>query len=161
MPRHPAPPPPLPPWGQPAPHLVDKARLALECEVGAPAVSGWVKKGLPVRDDGLADLGEVVAWVLATFDPMNGHATRATAREVQRWLYALGQERCLLQIATEHAAAAAHEAANAAGLADHAEALADAVAAEMAARMNLVLEGEANTPLPPPPAGVWRRAVAE
>ena len=156
MPRHPAPPPPLPAWGKPAPHLVSKSDLARDFEVTAPAVSGWVRKGLPVRPDGLVDLAEAVTWILGSFDQTNGYATRAAAYELRRWLHALAQERWLATVATEHAGAAAHEAAHRLGLATHADALADAVAAGTAERLNPVLEDESNVPLPPPPPGVWR-----
>lgn len=161
MPRHPLPPPPLPPWGQPAPHLVDKARLALEFEVGAPAVSGWVKKGMPTRDNGLHDLAEVVAWVRRTFDPLNGYKTRATAYDIQRWLYQVSRERMNATLAAEYAGAAVYEAAHRLGFADCAESLADMMVGAMVERLNPDLVGEAAIPLPQPPPGVWRARLAK
>jgi len=112
------------------------------------------------RDDGLHDLGEVVAWVLRTFDPLNGHRTRATAYDIQRWLYQVSRERMNAKLAAEDAGAAAYEAAHRLGFAGCAESLADMVAGAMVERLNPDLVGEAAIPLPPPPPGVWRVRLA-
>ena len=129
MPRH-MPPLPPPGWHDPAPKLVDKVGLAREMEVTPPAVTAWVKRGLPVRADGLVEILAAARWVLANLDSVNGYQTRKVARDVVNWLWLLTSERQAAVQTAERAGAAAYQAARAAGVADPA-ALADAMMREL------------------------------
>ena len=156
-----APPPPLPEWEAPPAYTMAKGAFAKEMEVTPAAVSQWVARGLPVRPDGLLDMGAAAKWLRDNLDPMNGFKTRAEAGDLLRYVSVLTSERRLARGGVEAAAAAAHEAALAAGLDPAAAAhLADSVALGTVARLNPMLEGEGNLALSPPPVGLWARAEA-
>lgn len=157
MPRH-TKPLPAPSWDDPALKLVDKIGLAKEMEVTPPAVTAWVKRGLPVRADGLIDLKEAARWVLANLDPVNASQTRRVARDVLNWLWVLTSERQATVITVERAGAAAYQSALAAGVADPAG-LADATLRALVPMLNDWLDGECNVPLAEPPPGVWRQVL--
>ena len=159
MARRAPPPPPLPEWDAPAAYALAKSAFAREMEVTPAAVSQWVARGLPVRPDGLLDMGAAAKWLRDNLDPMNGFKTRAEAGDVLRYVAVLSSERRLARGGVEAAAAAAHEAGLAAGLDGAAAArLADAVALSTVERVNPMLVDEGNLPLPAPPVGLWERA---
>ena len=158
MARKAPPPPPLPEWDAPPAYTRAKGEFAAELLVTRSAVSQWIARGMPVRDDGLLDLLATAKGLLANLDPLQGHRTRVEARSVHAYCIGLENERNGVRQTIEAAAAAAHAAALAAGLADDAAGLlADAVAAETVARINPALTGDGNLALPPPPAGLWER----
>jgi len=161
MARKAPPPPPLPEWDAAPAYTIAKGEFAKDMEVTPAAVSQWVAKGMPVRDDGRLDTAVVAKWLLDNLDPVNGHRTRFEALGWQRFCAGLASERLHVRKTVEAAAAAAYEAALAAGLAPEAAAtLADGCAAGAVERMNPWLVGESNLALPVPPPDVWRRHVA-
>jgi len=162
MARKAPPPPPLPEWDAAPAYTIAKGEFAKDMEVTPAAVSQWIAKGMPVRDDGLLDTAVAAKWLLDNLDPINGHRTRVEALNVRRFCIGLADERFLARQTVEAAAAAAYQAAVAAGLApDAAAALADATAAGTVERINPELIGASNLPLPVPPAGLWRERVGE
>ena len=158
MARKAPPPPPLPEWDAPPAYTQAKGEFAADMSVTPAAVSQWIARGMPVRDDGLLDLLATAKWLLASLDQMQGHRTRVEARSVHAYVIGLENERNRVRQTIEAAADAARIAALAAGLADDAAGLlADAVAAGTVARINPALTDDGNLALPPPPAGLWER----
>ena len=158
MARKAPPPPPLPAWDEPPSYTMSKSAFAADMAVTPAAVSQWIARGMPVRDDGLLDLLATAKWILANLDQMQGHRTRVEARAIHAYCVGLENERVRVRQTIEAAADAARIAALAAGLADaDAVALADCVAAGTVARINPALTGDGNLALPPPPAGLWER----
>lgn len=161
MARKVPPPPPLPHWNAEPVYTMAKGEFAADVGVTAAAVSQWIARGLPVRPDGLLDLRVAAQWLIDNLTPQNAHRTRTVAWDIRRYVIAQTSERFASRLAVEHAGAASHEAAHRLGLGSHAEALADAVAADMVERMNEALENESNILLPPPPPGVWRAKLTD
>jgi hypothetical protein len=161
MARKPPPPPSPPVWDAPPAYTTPKGQFAADMEVTPAAVSQWIGKGMPVREDGLVDIRDAAQWLLDTLAPSSGYRTRSRAWEMKRFIFAQIGERMLVQVTVEASGAAAYEAALAAGIAaDRAASLADAIAAATVERMNPELTAELNIPLSAPPPGVWRARVA-
>jgi hypothetical protein len=162
MARRTPPPPPLPAWDAEPAYTQPKGEFARDMEVTPAAVSQWIARGMPVRDDGRINILDAVQWLLDSLDPSNAYRTRTRAWEMRRFVFAQIGERVLVKMTVEEAGAAAHEAALAADLApDVAAALADAIAAGTVERINPALTDETNIALPAPPPGVWRAKLTE
>lgn len=161
MPRHQPPPPPPIAWDDPPRCLITKGLLAADMCLSASAISQYLTQGMPEGPGGMVDYAAAVAWMLANLDTTKARRTRAEAVAMRRFLNHQADTYATARAGIEAGAAAAYAAALAAGLPEEAAApLADDAAARAVPLMNRCLVDDANEPLPAPPPGIWRRAMA-
>jgi hypothetical protein len=162
MPRHQPPPPPPIAWDDPPRVLVTKGELAGDLILSRGAISQYLAQGMPEGPGGMVDYTSAVTWILDNLDSTKARRTRAEAEDMRRYLNHQADTYATARVAIEAGAAAAYAAALAAGLPEEAAAhLADDAAARAAPLVNTRLIDDGNEPLPSPPPGCWRRALAD
>jgi len=161
MPRHPPPPPPPIAWDDAPRCLVTKAALAGDMCLSPAAISHYMRQGMPEGPGGMVDYARALDWMLANLDATKARLTRAEASTMRQFLNSQATGYATARAGIEVGAAAAYAAALSAGLPEEAAAhLADDAAARAVPLMNTRLIDDANEPLPTPPPGIWRRAMA-
>ncbi len=93
--------------------VITKAALARELSLSKPAVTNYVRRGMPVRPDGRLNRREALAWIRSHVDPHHASKGAAVASAVQRRTTARGTDdelpapyRTILKCRSEHHAAA-------------------------------------------------------